>query len=215
MSIFTKTTFLVIFSIISIAYPSYSQAKFGSHIKIFENYDAENTFPKNAILFVGSSSINRWKTADSFPDLVVINRGFGGSKMSDLLFHYDSVVKKYNPKTIVLYCGTNDISANSSVESVIALYKNFFENVAKDLPSTKIIVIANIYAPRRKDNWDNLKKLNQFLLDYKGIKIFDPNPLFVDKDGNPIPNMYVEDKLHLSPLGYKTLSNSIRPLLNN
>ena len=60
---------------------------------------AKNSFPRDAILFVGSSSIRIWQTADAFPDLPVINRGFGGSHISDVNHYFDDVVTKYRPQS--------------------------------------------------------------------------------------------------------------------
>ena len=58
--------------------------RFEAEIKAFDELDRKNTPPKDAVVFVGSSSIKRWNTADGFPGLVVINRGFGGSYIADV-----------------------------------------------------------------------------------------------------------------------------------
>src|SRR5262245_33687866 len=57
---------------------------FESQITAFENWDRQNAFPKDPILFVGSSSIRLWQTAEAFPGAPVINRGFGGSTVADV-----------------------------------------------------------------------------------------------------------------------------------
>ena len=50
------------------------------YIKDFLDWDKKNTFETNGILFVGSSSIRKWKTAEYFNyKSSIINRGFGGS----------------------------------------------------------------------------------------------------------------------------------------
>src|SRR5438445_6336484 len=66
------------------AQTAHDSSQFESEIKAFEAADRTNPPPRNAILFVGSSTIRFWKTlAQDFPDLKVINRGFGGSHLSD------------------------------------------------------------------------------------------------------------------------------------
>ena len=52
-------------------------------IAAFEKQDQEKPPPKNAVLFVGSSSIRLWDLKKSFPELTTINRGFGGSQIAD------------------------------------------------------------------------------------------------------------------------------------
>jgi hypothetical protein len=75
--------------------------RFVNEIEAFIDYDAKNSFPKDAVLFVGSSSIRLWKTHQAFPKIPVINRGFGGAHISDVNYYYDSIVKKYQPKLVV------------------------------------------------------------------------------------------------------------------
>ena len=78
--------------------------RFSKEIGYFIQWDKKNSYPKNAILFVGSSSIKLWDTAISFPKLQVINRGFGGSQISDVNYYYQQIVKKYKPSKIVFLC---------------------------------------------------------------------------------------------------------------
>src|SRR5690606_25008770 len=58
--------------------------RFEAEIEAFRAWDRKNAVPADAVLFVGSSSIRMWATAVSFPDLPVVNRGFGGSQISDV-----------------------------------------------------------------------------------------------------------------------------------
>ncbi len=56
------------------------KADFYDDIQHFKKLDAEKTPPKDAILFLGSSSFTMWNdVADYFPDKTIINRAFGGS----------------------------------------------------------------------------------------------------------------------------------------
>ena len=83
--------------------------RFAEEIELFELWDEKNSFPEDAILFVGSSSIRMWPTASAFPGKRVINRGFGGSEISDVIHYYDQLVGHYQPAMIFLYAGDNDI----------------------------------------------------------------------------------------------------------
>jgi len=80
------------------------------NIQAFEQWDSKNSYPDDAVLFVGSSSIVMWKTRDYFPGLKVINRGFGGSQIAEVSYFADRIVFPYKPKAIVFYAGDNDIA---------------------------------------------------------------------------------------------------------
>ncbi|MEQ8881269.1 MAG: hypothetical protein RLQ12_16615, partial [Cyclobacteriaceae bacterium] len=85
--------------------------RFEKTILEYEEADKANFPPKGANLFVGSSSIRIWQDiADYFPDHEVINRGFGGSMYSDLLYYLDRIVLPYEPAKIFIYEGDNDIA---------------------------------------------------------------------------------------------------------
>ena len=101
-----KTCSLLLLSIIiilstnALAQDNPDPHRFDKAIQNFEKWDSKNSFPKDAILFVGSSSIRMWKTQESFPDLTLINRGFGGAHISDVIFFVEQTVLKYNAPII-------------------------------------------------------------------------------------------------------------------
>src|SRR5690349_16186300 len=73
------------------------------NIAAFEAQDRENPPPKRALLFIGSSTIVRWKTlAEDFPEYKTINRGFGGSQIEDSAYYADRVVIPYAPRAVFL-----------------------------------------------------------------------------------------------------------------
>ncbi|MEI7464509.1 MAG: hypothetical protein WCJ87_04120 [Burkholderiales bacterium] len=72
---------------------------------------------KGGIVFTGSSSIREWDTLkEDFPGLPVLNRGFGGSVANDLIVHVDTVVLRHEPKVLVTYTGSNDLTARLTVQ---------------------------------------------------------------------------------------------------
>ena len=77
---------------------------FDAEIRGFESPTPSRRPVPGGVLFVGSSSIKNWKnTADDFPGLAVINRGFGGSQIRHSTLYADRIVLPYKPKTIVFY----------------------------------------------------------------------------------------------------------------
>src|SRR3954471_370058 len=57
---------------------------FPKEIEALEAADRKNPPAPGGVLFLGSSSIVKWKTlAQDFPGVPVVNRGFGGSTIPD------------------------------------------------------------------------------------------------------------------------------------
>src|SRR4051794_38910276 len=135
-------------------------ARFENEIAAFEKWNHQNAVPQNGILFVGSSTIRLWQTADAFPDLPVINRGFGGSTIPDVNHFADRIVFKYKPRIIVFYAGDNDIAAGHSPDKVYADFEAFAASVHKRLPETRLIFIALKPSPLRWKLWPQAYIIN-------------------------------------------------------
>jgi hypothetical protein len=81
-------------------------AKWAASIDAFTRADAANPPPRDAVLFVGSSSIVRWKSlARDFPEVRVVNRGFGGSELADSVHYLDRLVLPHQPRVHLLRGG--------------------------------------------------------------------------------------------------------------
>ena len=180
---------------------------FEKDILAFEASDKANPPPKNAILFIGSSSIRMWKTlAQDFPDYRVINRGFGGSQISDSLYFADRIVIPYAPRAIVFYAGGNDINAKKSPETVFNDFKTFVAKVRTKLPTTKIAYISVAPNPARWSQLDNVREANRLIREFTtketGLSFIDIHPQMLGEDSQPKPDIYLADKLHMNEKGY-------------
>ncbi len=180
---------------------------FEREILAFEARDKTNPPPKGAVLFIGSSSIRLWKTlAKDLPDYRVINRGFGGSQISDSIYFTDRIVLPYEPSVIVLYAGGNDINAKKSPETVAADFKTFVTNVRAKLPKTKIAYIAVAGNPARWAQVDKVREVNKLIRDFTatqdGLSFIDVFPHMLGDDSTPKPDIFVADRLHMNENGY-------------
>ena len=193
-------------------------AKWEAAIAAFESADKTNPPPRDAVLFVGSSSIRLWKTlAQDFPEWKVINRGFGGSEIADSIAFADRIVLPYRPKTIVLYAGDNDIAGGKSPEQVFADFKAFVQRTRPALPKTKIAFISIKPSPARWRLAEKIQAANQMIRNFCGqndnliyMDVFNP---MLGADGRPRAELFVEDQLHMNPKGYALWSGIIRPCL--
>src|SRR5215831_17357466 len=97
--------------------------KWEKDIAAFEAHDKATPPPQNEIVFVGSSSIRMWKTAEAFPDLKILNRGFGGSEIADAVKYADRIILPHKPRIVVVFAGGNDINSGKTPEKVADDFK--------------------------------------------------------------------------------------------
>ena len=140
--------------------PDPDPARFEQDIRTFEDWDRQNSFPQDAVLFVGSSSIRMWQSAECFPDLPLINRGFGGSHTSDVNHFAERIVLKYKPRVIVFYAGDNDIEAGKTPQQVFDDFQAFASLVHKQLPQTRIIYLPIKPSLARWSKWPRMQEAN-------------------------------------------------------
>jgi lysophospholipase L1-like esterase len=187
-------------------------------IAAFETRDAENPPAKGGILFVGSSSIRFWKTAECFPEYDIINRGFGGSQTSDVVQYMDRIVLPYEPRLIVLYVGDNDIAAGKSPEQVVADTTSFISRVHDALPETRIVYIATKPSLARWRLIDPMRAVNASIRklaeDTPYVEFVDIDAPMLGADGKPRAELFIADGLHLSDAGYRLWSDLVRPHLD-
>jgi lysophospholipase L1-like esterase len=187
-------------------------------IQAFEASDKTNPPPRNAILLVGSSSIRKWTNAPAqFPDHQLINRGFGGSHLSDSVAFVERIVVPYQPKLVLLYAGDNDIAAGKTPEQVFADFKAFVAKVQADLPQTRIAFISIKPSPSRMKLFQSIKTTNRLIRDFIAespklfyVDVFTP---MVGAGGQPRAELFVGDQLHLSDAGYKLWAGIVKPVL--
>jgi hypothetical protein len=193
-------------------------AKWEPAIKAFEAKDAEKLPPNGGIVFVGSSSIVNWNLEDDFGDLPIIKRGFGGSELADSVYFAPRIVTKYEPKTVVLYAGDNDLQNGKKPAQVAADFDAFVKAVHDKLPETKVIVIAVKPSVARWKNIANIRETNRLLAeacakDEKRLTFLDIAPLMLGDNGEPNPALFLKDGLHVNNVAYKQWSEKLRPLL--
>lgn len=191
--------------------------RWDKQIAAFEKADQETMPPKNGILFVGSSSIRYWNLEKSFPGKPVINRGFGGSEISDSLFFADRIIIKHQPRIIVFYAGDNDLARGKSSARVVKDYQAFVAKIHGALPRTRIIFVAIKPSIAR---WKLIKPIRQANSQILAITKKDPLQVFLDvdapmigSDGKPKPELFIKDGLHLNVAGYKLWNSLLRPHL--
>lgn len=192
-------------------------ARFAKSMDQFAAQDREQMPVRNGVLFVGSSTIRMWNVHAAFPSLPVINRGFGGSQMSDVVHFCDRVIWPYAPRTIVLYEGDNDISVGKSAERVANDYTALVKRIRDKLPTVQLVVLAIKPSPSRWKHIETQRDANHRLASLvaqdKLARFVDLGPTLLNEDGVPNEAYYIRDRLHLSFLGYHQWNAALRPVL--
>jgi lysophospholipase L1-like esterase len=193
-------------------------AKWEPEIRAFETADMTNPPPKGAVLFLGSSSIRLWKAlAQDFPQHQVINRGFGGSQIVDSAHFAERIVFPYQPRLIVMYAGGNDINAGKSPEQVHADFQAFVAKVRARRPETRIAYISIAPNPARWAQVERVKVANKlikdFCLPHGKLTFIDVFPHMLGPDGQPRPEIFSEDRLHMNAQGYALWKDLVAPFL--
>lgn len=188
-------------------------------IKAFETKDSLSMPQEGQVLLAGSSTFRLWLTyQQDLKDFPVINRGFGGSQMSDLNYYFDRIVAKYKPKMILVYEGDNDLNAGKNPDSVIREFKEFVQMVKAKLPSTKVAFcsirpsLARV-AILKKQRTVN-QAINKFCKYQKRIYFVDIQKDFYLPNGEMMTDIFVADRLHLNKKGYEIWANATRNFLH-
>ena len=195
------------------------ESRWESAIQAFEKLDKQQAPAENGIVFVGSSSIRKWDLKKWFPDFHAINRGFGGSEVSDSLEFADRIVIKYAPRIVVVYAGDNDIAHDKTPQQVHDDFKQLADLIHAKLPKTKIVYIAVKPSIKRWALVDQVREANRLITTLASrderLEFVDIDQPMIGPDGMPRKELFVEDGLHLSDEGYALWTSLVKPHLTS
>lgn len=175
---------------------------------------------KHVILFTGSSSIRLWADLNSsFPKCNIVNRGFGGSQTSDLLYYFDQLILPYAPKKIFIYEGDNDINSGHTAEQILnttdSLLRLIRLKVSKHVPVFLITPKPSIARWHLKSNYqDYIQKLQVWAKTRPYVTVIDVWHPMLDEKGVVLQDVFVEDRLHMNKKGYDIWASTIAPYLD-
>ncbi len=198
-----------------------AQAPFYNDIQNFKKLDSARFPPKHAILFVGSSSFTKWTDVeDYFPGYSIINRGFGGSSLPDVIRYNNDIIIPYHPKQIVIYCGENDLAGTDTTVSgkiILQRFKQLFVLIRKQLPAVPIAYVSMKPSPGREKLWPKMIAGNSLVKKYLGKQ---KKTVFIDvyhkmfnENGTVMKDIFIEDNLHMNAKGYAIWQKLIAPYL--
>ena len=194
---------------------------FKQEIVQFQKSDSIVMPPKGQIVFAGSSSFTKWKdVAMYFPGYPIINRGFGGATLVDLIYYVDEAIIKYQPKKVFIYCGENDIADVDTLSpaTVFNRFKTLHTILLTKLPkATKIVFVSLKPSIARWHLESKFMEANQLIQAYiatqKNIQYLDVHALMLDENKEVLKDIFIADKLHLNPKGYLIWQKAFSPYL--
>ena len=193
-------------------------ARFAAEFTAFETQDQANPPGDCRIVFVGSSTIRFWSSLDAdMTGFSVLNRGFGGARISDINAVFARFVAPYHPRAIVFYAGENDFAAGRTAPDVVADFARFMELKTRTLGSTPVFFISLKPSRLREAQmpgqaWINAR-IRAMAAGRRDLTYVDVVPSMLGPDRRPM-DIFRADGLHMTPAGYAIWTSIVRRALH-
>ncbi len=195
------------------------ETPFFKEIQNFKKQDSIKFPPKNAVLFIGSSTFTKWTDVQSyFPHHVIINRGFGGSSLPHLIDYVQDIVYPYRPRQVVIYCGENDFTVEGTTpQMVVDRVKKLFKLIRNKYPKVEIAYVSIKPSPSRQKYWPQMIEANKMLVEIiskmKRTVFINTFDAMFNPDGTIMKDIFLPDKLHMNAKGYAIWQGVLEPFL--
>ncbi|MDF7814639.1 GDSL-type esterase/lipase family protein [Hymenobacter sp. YC55] len=160
-----------------------------------------------------------WETlATDFKGRPVLNRAFGGSRFPDAIHFFDKLVVRYRPRQVILYEGDNDIGAGATPAQVYDSFLQFEKLMREKLPETELVFLSIKPSIARWALYPKMQEANSLIKQYieahpQRLRFADVGTPMLGPNGQPRPELYVKDGLHMTLAGYKIWTRVLRPYL--
>ena len=190
-------------------------------IQEFEKLDKSEAYQKDAILFAGSSSIRLWTTLEKdMAPYPVIQRGYGGAKLSDFIVYASRIFDPHPCKAVVIFIA-NDITGSDqdkSPQEISRLFRNLLRTIRKTHPVTPVFWIAITPTESRWKVWPEIQKVNTMIRticdNQKNTYFIRTDFGFLNEKGEPKSELFRDDRLHLTEKGYEVWTEIIKKELD-
>lgn len=207
MKVFTKAFLLLTFLFCIIQMHGQEELRWQEEVDKLSNRVHEFEFGKEILVLSGSSSARLWSNiSEQFPDYQIVNTGFGGSQMHELLYFIDDLIIRYKPEKVLIYEGDNDIGTGKSTSIIMKTTKKVVSKIKADLPDSEIYFISPKPSLAR---WDLKQKYIKFNTRLRAFCDRTDKVYFIDvwypmlnEESSPLKHLFVEDGLHMNAAGY-------------
>ena len=179
-------------------------------IHVFDSLNAVEASDEETILVTGSSSVRMWDSI--LTDLApyrVMQRGYGGAKLSDYNYYAERIIKPHRFKAIVVFVA-NDISGGDqdrTPREMFLLYRELVKQIRERNPGTPVFWIETTPTPSRWHVYPQARKANLLISEYcdsnADLYFTGTYDAFLNPEGLPDSLFFRQDMLHLNRDGYK------------
>ena len=212
-------TFLIGLLVVAYGVMGWSQdpTRFAEQIEIYLAEEATSS-SQRPIIFVGSSSIRMWQTlSEDYPQHPILNRGFGGSVMSDLWYYRKELIVDLSPKQVFIYEGDNDLSMGKPIQAILDTTKLLVWDLKEKIPDIKIVLISPKPSLSRfnlRTNYQSLnQKLKEFTIEHDFLDFADVWEPMLGENKLVRSDLFIQDGLHMNVLGYEIWKRVLQPFL--
>ena len=195
-------------------------APFQDEIDQFRQLDKQQPPPKNAILFIGGSTFRLWSDVQQyFPGYTIINRGYGGGALKDIIHYAPDIIFPYHPKQVVIYAGDNDLASSDMITATIVFqrFQTLFTMIRRKQPNVPVVYISIKPSPSRIRLLPKARQVNAMIQNYlktqRHTAYVDIFSLMLNEAGKPKPELFGADSLHMKPAGYAIWQKALQPYL--
>ena len=186
-------------------------------IEKFEQLDLSKSYPDDAILFAGSSSIKLWEDIGTdMKPYNIIQRGYGGAKLSDFAVYADRIIYPHPCSAIVIFIA-NDISGIESDKTpaeVAKLFRKTLYIIRRKFKDTPVFWISVTPTAARWHVWPEISEANEQIArickNHRNTYFIKTEQSFLTKEGLPRTELFIDDKLHLNQDGYRVWAGIIK-----
>ena len=194
--------------------------KWEPDISVFDSLNLVEPSDAGTLLVTGSSSVRLWDSIHQ--DLVpyrVMQRGYGGAKLTDFNYYADRIIKPGPFKAIVVFIA-NDIAGEEgdrTPKQVLHLFKELVRQVRERNPGTPVCWIEVTPTPRRWQVYDQIREANERIRKYcsrqDDLYFISTSDHYLTPAGIPDSTLFRGDMLHLNRDGYELWAELIRDAL--
>ena len=192
------------------------------HIKQLELKDQYENIPDDYILYLGSSSIRLWDSIhQDMTPYKSVKRGYGGAHFYDLIHFTERLVTPHRDAKAIVCFVANDLTGiwdnpktKVTPKQVKRLYVYFTKQIRAIAPDTPIFLIEITPTQSRWNIWDKTVKANDLMEAYcntrNNMYFISTSEQFLNEEGLPRTELFIEDQLHLNRDGYRLWSQIIK-----
>lgn len=194
--------------------------KWEPDISVFDSMNLVESSDTGTLLVTGSSSVRLWDSIHT--DLMpyrVMQRGYGGAKLTDFNYYADRIIKQGPFKAIVVFVA-NDISGEEgdrTPKEVLRLFRDLVRQIRVRNPATPVCWIEITPTPKRWHASEQIRKANALIRNYcekqDDLHFISTYEQYVTPAGIPDSTLFREDMLHLNRNGYLLWAGLIKEAL--